>query len=145
MNEVNIKFDWLNSSDDINDLIEIFTFIRNKKKQEEERIKQEQAERKRKAQLRKKKGKKNYDSDSEDDDDEPIRIEQPPRETKVSFVEQILDNMIPTEIAEQITLKKYSKDELQTKTMKELKELCKERNIIGYSKLNKDNLINKLI
>jgi hypothetical protein len=111
MNEVNIKFDWVDNSDDVESLIEIFSLVRDKYKIKE----QEQAERKRKAQLRKKK--------KEDDDDDD---------------EQVLEDMIPT-------LKKYSKDELQTKTMEELKTLCRERKIIGYSKLNKDNLINKLI
>jgi len=145
MNEVNIKFDWLNHSEDIDDLIQIFTLISNKKKQQEERRKQEQEERKRKAKIRRKNGKKPYDSDS--DDEEPI-LElktEPPKETIVSFAEQVIEHMIPPVIAEQIVLKTFSKDELETKTMKELKELCKQRNIIGYSKLNKDNLINKLI
>ena len=124
MNEVSIKFDWINSSDEIEDLIEIFTLVRDKKKIQEDKDK-----------VKSKSKSKKYDSD---DDNEP------PRPTKVSFVDTIQQCMISPEIAELITSEKLSEDELKKKSMKELRALCKEKKIIGYSKLNKDNLIQKL-
>lgn len=130
MNEVSIKFDWIDSSDDVNDVIEIFTLVRDKLKLKEEREKEalNKSKRKRKVQI------------LEEDDDEPVAPTQPPRELS----EILSEIMIPPEEAEKI-VKNYNKDELQRKTMKELKELCKEKKVIGYSKLNKDNLILKLV
>lgn len=129
MNEVSIKFDWIDSSDDVNDVIEIFTLVRDKLKLKEEREKEElnKCKRKRKVQIL-------------EEDEEPETPTQPPRELS----EILSEIMIPPEEAEKI-VKNYNKDELQRKTMKELKDLCKERKVIGYSKLNKDNLILKLV
>lgn len=129
--KVNFDCEWV---DDIEDYETLINFLTTLKLQEIKRqeILNEKPKRKRK--------KKNDILELDDN----LSVEENKEEMKDiteedNFVECITKNIVPSDIASTVFFNAYEK-----MNVKQLRELCKEKGLSGYSKLTRENLILKL-